>query len=60
MGVKGDPNLTTAEKGDMRLAAAVAGLEGLIGDFQGSPIRGIQDKYAVEQTNNAYDTFRPM
>lgn len=58
-GVKGDASIATAEKGETLLAAAVAGLDELVGDFQEYPIREIEDKHVVERSDDDYDPFRP-
>jgi creatinine amidohydrolase len=58
-GVKGDASIATAEKGEALLAAAVAGLDELVGHFQDYPIREIEDKHVVERTDRDYDPFRP-
>lgn len=58
-GVKGDPTVATAEKGEAFLAAAVAGLHSILDEFVTFPMRPIDDHHAREIEDEAYDPFRP-
>lgn len=58
-GVKGDPTVATAEKGEAFLAGAVAGLHSILDEFAEFPIREIEDHHDREVENSDYDPFRP-
>ena len=58
-GVKGDPTVATAEKGEEFLAAAVAGLHSILDEFAQFPVRPIEDHHSRSVDDADYDPFRP-
>jgi len=58
-GVKGDATVATEEKGEKLLAAAVAGLHGVLDEFSTYPHREIVDHHERDVADREYDPFRP-
>jgi creatinine amidohydrolase len=58
-GVRGDPSVATAEKGEAFLEAAVEGLNALLDGFVDYPLREMEDKHVRDVDDRAYDPFRP-